>query len=194
MAGSNINVQGLEALMGRLKTAPGKIIKKVDEVMGLSAKTFVAKAKRDSPKDIGFLAGEITQQRLGQLNWAMVSGSRYAGYLEFGTKKRFKPIPGFEKEAAALKGLPSGSAEEAIQNIMQWVKRKGIRLESASKYKTGKKAGQNKKFDPETTARYIFHFIMINGIKPQPYFFKHVAAISPQLEKDLRQITDEIFD
>ena len=189
-----IKTTGFQDLINRLEKAPAKVVKEVEGVFENTAKEYVQRAKRDAPKDTGFLTGEISYRKEKEMRYNIFSGSRYAGYLEFGTKRNFKPIPGFEKEAAELKGLSSGSAEEAIENIIQWVKRKGIRFESASKVKSGKKAGQNRLLTVEQTAWIIWHFININGIKAQPYFFKQVAIAEGQLEKDLKLIAEEIFD
>lgn len=189
-----IKTTGFDDLLRQLEKAPDKIVKKVDGVFENNGKEYVARAKRDAPKDTGFLTGEISYRKEKEMRYNIFSSSKYAGYLEFGTKRNFKPIPGFEKEAAELKGLSSGSAEEAIENITQWVKRKGIRFESASKVKSGKKAGQNRLLTVEQTAWIIWHFININGIKAQPYFFKQVAIAEGQLEKDLKVIAEEIFD
>lgn len=189
-----IKTTGFDDLLNRLEKAPEKIQAEVNGVFENKAKEYVARAKRDAPKDTGFLTGEISYRKEKEMRYNIFSSSRYAGYLEFGTKRNFKPIPGFEKEAAELKGISSGSAEEAIENITQWVKRKGIRFESASKVKSGKKQGQNRLLTAEQTAWIIWHFININGIKAQPYFFKQVAIAEGQLEKDLKQIAEEIFD
>jgi HK97 gp10 family phage protein len=190
-----IKTTGFQDLIDRLEKAPEKLQEEVNGVFENTAKEFVSRAKRDAPKDTGFLTGEISYRKEKEMRYNMFSSSRYAGYQEFGTKRNFKPIPGFEKEASEIKGLGGGgSAEEAIQNIIQWVKRKGIRFENATKYKSGKKAGQNKLLSVETTAYIIWHFININGIKAQPYFFKQVAIAEGQLEKDLKLIAEEIFD
>lgn len=189
-----IKTTGFQDLINRLEKAPEKIQAEVNGVFENTAKEYVGRAKRDAPKDTGFLTGEISYRKEKEMRYNIFSSSKHAGYLEFGTKRNFKPIPGFEKEASELKGLSSGTAEEAIENITQWVKRKGIRFESASKFKSGKKAGQNRLLTVEQTAWIIWHFININGIKAQPYFFKQVAIAEGQLEKDLKVIAEEIFD
>lgn len=190
-----IRASGFEELRQKLEKAPQRVTELVDGVFDNTAKEFVQRAQREAPKDTGFLTGEIGKRKERDMRYNIFSSSGYAGYLEFGTKRNFKPIPGFEKEAAELKNLgSSGSAEEAIQNITEWVKRKGIRFESASKFKSGAKQGQNRLLTIEQTAWIIWHFININGIKAQPYFFKQVAIAEGQLEKDLKQIAEEIFD
>lgn len=189
-----IKTSGFQDLIERLERAPENIQTLVNGVFENTAKEYVGRAQRDAPKDTGFLTGEIAYRKEKEMRYNIFSASRYAGFLEFGTKRNFKPIPGFEKEASELRGLSGGTAEEAIRNITEWVKRKGIRFESASKYKSGKKQGQNKLLTIEQTAWIIWHFININGIKAQPYFFKQVAIAEGQLEKDLKQIAEEIFD
>lgn len=185
-----IKTTGFQDLITRLEKAPTKVIQEVNGVFENTAKEFVGRAKRDAPKDTGFLTGEISYKKEKDLRFNIFSSSRYAGYLEFGTKRNFRPIPGFEKEAADLKGISSGTAEEAIDNITEWVRRKGIRFERADKTRSGKA----RLLTVEQTAWIIWHFININGIKPQPYFFKQVAIAEGQLEKDLKQIAEEIFD
>lgn len=189
-----LNTKGMNELVRRLDRSRKNAIPLVEGAFEDTAKRFVARAKREAPKDTGFLTGQIGYEKAGSLNMEIFSSSKYAGYLEFGTKRNFKPIPGFEAEASALKNISTGTAQEAIENIMQWVKRKGIRIESASRFKSGKKAGQNRTLTIEQTAWLIWHFININGIKPQPYFFKQVAIAGTDLEKDLKLIAEEIFD
>jgi HK97 gp10 family phage protein len=189
-----IKTTGFDQLIKKLEDAPKRVTELVDGVFENTSKEFTARAKRDAPKNTGFLTGEISYRKEKEMRYNMYSGSRYAGYLEFGTKRNFTPIPGFEKEASEVKGISGGSAEEAIENLTEWVRRKGIRFESASKVKSGKKAGQNRLLSIEQTAWIIWHFININGIKAQPYFFKQVAIAEGQLEKDLKQIAEEIFD
>lgn len=190
-----IKTTGFQDLLNKLEHAHEKAEQAVDSIFENTAKEYVQRAQREAPKDTGFLTGEIAYRKEKEMRYNIFSASRYAGYLEFGTKRNFKAIPGFEKEAAELKALGStGTAEEAIENITQWVRRKGIRFESATKYKSGKKAGQNRLLTIEQTAWIIWHFININGIKPQPYFFKQAAIAEAQLKKDLEQVEKEIFD
>jgi hypothetical protein len=82
----------------------------------------------------------------------------------------------------------SGTAEQALTFITAWVKRKGIRFESASVFKSGKKAGKNKLLSYEETAYFIFHHIMLVGIKPRPFFFPAMLNETPLLQRRLEQI------
>lgn len=185
-----IKTTGIDELLRKLEKAPEKVQKEVNGVFENTAKGFVQRAQRAAPKDTGFLTGEIAFRKEKEMRFNIFSASRYAGFLEFGTRRNFKAIPGFEKEAAELRNISGGTAEDALQNITEWVKRKGIRFERADKTKSGKQ----RQLTIEQTAWIIWHFININGIKPQPYFFKQVAIAERSLEQDIKQIAEEIFD
>lgn len=174
-----IKTTGFQQLIDRLEKAPVKVVKEVDAVFDNTAKEFVARAKRDAPKDTGFLTGDIDRRKEKELRYNIFSSSRYAGYQEFGTKTFYTPIPGFEEIAASLKGPGSGSLADMKDNITQWVTRKGILF---------------KGMDIKQTAEVIMISILKKGIKPHPYFFKQVAIAEMQLEKDLKLIAEEIFD
>lgn len=185
--GFNVSVD-MGGVSEKLRGIPQIVVKEVSAVMENTAKEFVARAKRDAPVDTGFLKGQIGYLKLDTLSFQVISGAFQAGFIEFGTKRNYRAIPGFEAEAASIKGIKGGTAEEMLENIKQWVKRKGIRFESAGTYKSGAKAGRNRQLSLEDTAYIIYHFILLNGIKPQPYFFKQVEPARKQLQADLNAI------
>ncbi len=174
--GIKITSKGLDALLHKLRDAGKEIDEEVDAIFENTAKEFVGRAKRDAPKDVGFLAGEINYYRKGKLQYSIVSQSFYAGFLEFGTKQNYTPIPGYEDVAASIKGVKGeGSFEDFRKNIYAWTKRKGI---------------QFKGMTVEETAERILISISVKGIKAQPYFFKQVEPAEAQLQKDLQTIVN----
>lgn len=185
-----VKTTGIDELLRKIERAPDRVRQKVEGVFENNSKEFVGRAQREAPKDTSFLTGEIGYRKEKTMRYNIFSASKYAGFLEFGTRRNFKAIPGFEKEAAELRNISGGTAEEALQNITEWVRRKGIRFERADKTKSGKQ----RQLTIEQTAWIIWHFININGIKAQPYFFKQVAIAEGQLEKDIKMIAEEIFD
>jgi bacteriophage HK97-gp10 putative tail-component len=171
--GFQIKTVGLEGIERILAQAPDAIIKEVGAIFEDAGKRFVQRAKRDAPKDTGFLAGQITSAKTGALRVVISSQSRYAGYLEFGTKSHFRSIPGFEAVAAELKGKGSGSFKDMVDNVTQWARRKGVHFAGTT---------------PEQTGYLIARSIMRNGIEPRPYFFKQVPILEQQLDKDLQAV------
>lgn len=57
----------------------------MDEAAMFAAQTWEQGAKRDAPKDFGYLAGRISSVKRGQGNWEVVSGAFYSPYQEWGT-------------------------------------------------------------------------------------------------------------
>lgn len=186
--GFHILASGIKDFQGDLRKLPQEVINKVSGEMEDVAKVFVRNAKVDAPKDTAFLEGQISYIKIDELNFQVISGAFQAGFVEFGTKRNFEAIPGFEEEAASIRGIKGGDAEQFLENIKQWVRRKGIRFDSAGTYKSGAKKGTNRQLTLEQTAYIIYHFILLNGIKPHPYFFKHVVPASQELTRKLNAI------
>ena len=114
----------------------------------------------------------------------ITSGSKYAGYLEFGTKKGYVPIPGFEDVAAGIKGKGEGTMADFKDNIREYIRRT---KPSITNRRTGKPMTENE------TVNFIVFAILRNGIKAQPYFFKQMKQAEADLEKNLKNIGDHIF-
>lgn len=189
-----IKFSGLEGIQKKLKVASEKIRKEADGFTEAAAIEFVGLAKRDAPGDTSFLRAGINYDRIDFMKYAVSSNIRYSGFVEFGTKKKVKIPPGLENAAAEVRaGGGSGSAGDALRSIMNWVKRKGIRFDSAGTFKSGAKKGQNKKLTAEQTGYIIYHFIMLNGIKAQPFFFKQREVIAPKLKKNLQLVLKNIL-
>lgn len=57
----------------------------MDEAARFAAQTWEEGAKRDAPKDFGFLAGGISSYQVGQGKWEVASRVLYSPYQEWGT-------------------------------------------------------------------------------------------------------------
>jgi hypothetical protein len=183
-----ITITGFKEFNNKLKSLP----KEVKDEAGLHVRDAAEKwselAQLAAPVDQGFLRARIKPKEISQMNWEVISASEGSAWMEWGTKRKAKVPAAMAAYAQQFKGKGNGTAEQAINNLMGWVERKGIRFDSAGLYASGKKKGQNKKLSLEQTAYIIFHFIMINGIKPQPFFFKHKQAVEAELVGSLRQL------
>lgn len=176
-----LDLEGIAEIQQRLAKASGKLVKDVDGVLARNVGIIARNAKRDAPSDEGYLRNSISDRKVKTLNYEVVSAAKYSPYLEWGTKRRAKVPPELQSYAQQFKGLKTGSAEEALNAIMGWVRRKGIKIKSAGKgYLTD-----------EQTGYLIFHLIMINGIKPRPYFFKNFNKQEPII---LANVTDVLGD
>lgn len=189
-----VSVEGIPKLLKDIDKYDGRIRALVANELKASAQIIVRNAKRAAPKDQGALASDrgVNYKKAGELLFEIVAPIEYAGFVEFGTRRKRK-IPAEVQKIGFqfVGGKKSGTAEQALRFITAWVKRKGIKFQSAGTFKSGKKKGQQKNLTLEQTAYIIFHFIMLNGIKPQPFFFPAVFAETPLLEKRIQMILNK---
>src|ERR1044072_4318626 len=185
----NISAPGISDVIKNIDAYNAKTQAIIHAELKASVQTMVRNAKRAAPKDMGALAGGINYKEVNKTLFEYFSQSEYSGFDEFGTRRKRKVPPEVQRLGIQFSTeKSSGTAEQALKFITAWAKRKGIRFESASIQKGGKKAGKNKLLSYETTAYLIFHFIMINGIKPRSFFFPAMLNETPLLQKRLEQI------
>lgn len=170
MAGLNVKLQGFDELKKRLEQAIKKVPAEVDAELEAASQQMREGAIRDAPADQGILRAEIQSAKLSFLNHGIFSNALYSGYMEFGTKSNVEIPPGLEDVASELQGKSVGSLN-AKEAIFQWCKRKGI--------------------DPKLWYP-IFIKIMVQGIKPHPFFFRQIDVAGPQLIKNVQNIIGQI--
>ena len=186
MATLKVSLNGFKELKERLSKS--NLQKEVNAELEKGAERMRAGAINDAPFGAGgLLRGGIGVEGSGN-GFRVFSNASYSGYVEFGTKKKVSVPAGLESVAAELRGKGGGTAEQALKSIMEWVRLKGIRIESAATFKSGKKQGHNKQLTVEQTAYIIFHFIMLNGIKPHPFFFKQLDKFRPEIIKNVENV------
>lgn len=184
-----ISAPGIADVIRDISSYNAKTQALISAELKASVQTMVRNAKRAAPKDMGNLASGVNYKEVNQTLFEYFSQSEYSGFDEFGTKRYRKIPPEVQRLGIQFStSKTSGTAEQALKFITAWVKRKGIRFDSASVQKGGKNAGKNKQLSIEQTAYFIFHFIMINGIKPQPFFFPAMLNETPLLQKRLELI------
>lgn len=184
---------GFDKLSGRLESV-GKAMK--DEVQAeveASAMEFVALAKRDlagQGGDRGTLLRSISYKRETPYSYIVSANASYAPYIEFGTKKKFKPYPGTEEYAAQFKGgEKKGDWIEMLMSIYSWVKRKGIGV--TYNVKTRKKTRQTK--DQRLSIAFaITMSILKNGISPKPFFYKQIPIVQKSLTERINRVLSGI--
>lgn len=186
------DIKGFQDVLTRLERAPNTIVQEVNRELKDSADRIARNAKRDAPVDEGRLRNEISVVKVSETQYDVVSPVSYSPFIEWGTRRKVRVPSELASYAAKFKGAGTGSAADFLKAIMGWVKRKGVRFDSAGLFKSGKRKGSNKPLTVEQTAYIIFHFIMINGIAPQPFFFKNLDAEKPILLERVRKVLDNI--
>lgn len=186
------DIKGFQDVLTRLERAPATIVQEVNRELKDSADRIARNAKRDAPVDEGRLRNEISVVKVSETQYDVVSPVSYSPFIEWGTRRKARVPAELASYAAKFKGSKGGSAADFLKAIMGWVKRKGVRFDSAGLFKSGKRKGKNKPLTVEQTAYIVFHFIMLNGIAPQPFFFKNLDAEKPILLNNVRKVLDNL--
>lgn len=166
MSGLKFKIEGINrirtVLDKQFKSITGEMAQEIQDSMS----NMELKALQDAPTDQGLLKAGISVQKIDELTYDLICQVGYAPFIEFGTRLKVQ-IP---SELQAIAGQFRGAKSEgdAKKMIYDWCKRKGI----------------------EESGWYpIYRSIMINGIRPRPFFFKQLEAEKPNLIKNLKRIT-----
>lgn len=181
--------KGLREVIRNLKEFPEEARKEIDLEMAAAANEVRNGAIRKVPVDEAGIKQSIALAKVGG-NYEVSVGKSYAPYVEFGTKKRFKPTRGFETYAQQFKGksvaASAGSLEDAI---LGWVKRKKIKFEKEGK----SKAGKSRYLTAEQTAFIIARFISFHGVKAHPFLFPEFARVRREVTQRLVEAIRRAF-
>jgi hypothetical protein len=169
-----LEVKGLDGLIKKFD----QLAKETQVGVNLALEAWANKTAQDAiqlvsanSSDEGGLKNSIKPSH-GNGYGKVTATSRYAAYIEFGTRKfaasYVSTLPSdWASYAATFKGRAGGTFEEFLLSIMKWCGRKGI---------------------DQDAAYSIARSIMINGIRPKPYLYPSVNKNLPLLIKDIKAI------
>lgn len=143
-----VEIQGLDKLISKISKMPQKLIDEVDEIIADEIGVMETSAKRNAPKNVGFLVNGIGTRRNGEMDYDYFSAADYSVYVEFGTRLHALPIPAELQKFANNTAKNSGKAK---QMIYEWCRQKGI--------------------DPKLWWP-IYVKLMTEGMEPHPFFFE----------------------
>lgn len=161
-----ITIRGARELEKRLRNLDKQIQAEVGEETFQAAKSWEQKAKQDAPVDQGLLRSQIKGSKTGKLASEVASPAEHSAYLEFGTKSKVSIPSDLQAYAAQFRGGGAGKGD-AKKFIYAWMDRVGI---------------------PKENQWSVFVSIIVNGIKPHPFFFIQQATISKEFYKNVNKI------
>lgn len=201
-----IQLKGLDGLM----VAVNKTIAKAEAETRVALLDFASNvtkdAKTSAPANEGYLRNSIHSSIVGMVSKVTVTAN-YAAYLEFGTRKfaakYVATLPqDWQTYAALFKGSGGGTFDQFLQDLLQWVKAKGLRLnpkqfEQGDSFTTSGTLRQNRKAKKQTIlegqqqlAYVIALKIMVEGIRAQPFLYPAVVKHTPKLIDDIKKVFD----
>ena len=104
---SEMNVFGIDKLIGELKNYSEKVYTNIDNAMQESARNVQRQAIMDAPSDMSTLRRSIQVKPIKEETWSgyeIFSLLPYAPYVEFGTGTRVTIPTGYEEYAMQFKG------------------------------------------------------------------------------------------
>ncbi|NBW21282.1 MAG: HK97 gp10 family phage protein, partial [Caulobacteraceae bacterium] len=155
-----IEVKGLDTLIKKMDKLAKDVQKDVQAELNAWADdtaTMAISLVAANSSDEGLLKNSI-KPKYGNGNASVVAATKYAAYIEFGTRKFASAYVGtlpadWATYANTFKGSVGGTFDDLLLSIMLWVGRKGIDKDAA--YPIARK-------------------IMIDGIRPKPYLYPSV--------------------
>ena len=186
----SIKLNGLDNLIATVEKTAKRAESETKVALTKFAKNTETEAKRLAPANERRLRISINGTVDGFTAKITVTAD-YAAYLEFGTRKfaaRYvATLPqDWQSYAATFRGKGGGTFDQFIQDIMQWVRQKGI---GGLKTKSGRTSESKSSLDAMQQAAYAIALnILQNGIRPQPFVYPAVTKNTPVLEADIKKV------
>lgn len=172
-----------------LKNYNKKTLSKIDKILSGNTLECAGVAKRLAATDEGTLKENISANVQIPLHKEVNVNVYYAAYVEFGTGKYAAQYvasipPDWKQMALQFKGKAGGDYYDFLNNILDWVKRKGL-AKIKNSY-TGKSS--TKKSDILIVAEAIAFYIMVNGTRAHPFLLPAYQIQKKQLIEDFKNI------
>lgn len=191
-----IKINGLDNIAAAVEKKAKEAEEQTVVVLNKFAKDTETTAKRLAPANEGKLRNSITGDVSG-FTAKVVVAADYAAYLEFGTRKFAAKYvatlpPDWQSYAATFRGKGGGSMDQFIQDIMQWVRAKGI---GGLKTKSGNTSESKSSLDAMQQAAYAIALnILQNGIRPHPFIYPALYQVNGGTVKALENDIKKIFN
>jgi len=195
----SLKLDGVQDTLNKLKNVNNKITREIDDELLSAANKIRSDAEKLAPKNFRELVNSINFEKVGLMQYSIFADAYHAPYIEFGTKKKTKVPADMSAVATAVKGRPKrGTFAEMVDNIQDWIKRKGIAATQVRQVGTGKRKGQFKKSGSLAQAIYerqlaflIARKIYLTGINPQPFlypaFMKNKSKLITRIQEILKR-------
>jgi HK97 gp10 family phage protein len=160
-------VKGVSEVIAELRKIGKDIDKRIDETTEEAVFFIEDKAKNRAPYNFGKLQQSISTEKVKDANYKVTVNAVYGAYMEFGTGKKFNSPLEFKEMAATFKGQKTGTFEEGLASIEEWLRHKGGDVKDA---------------------KWVFLKILGAGINPRPFLYPAWTEGKKQYLKDLQNL------
>ncbi len=193
---SEFQIIGMKEFNSKLKSFPKIIREEADGIAEDCSLLWAQGAKQDAPKDQGFLSKSISNKKVKDGEWEVISPMDYSGHIEWGTKGKRNVPSDLASYAQSIPYSKSGDYYDFLSNILDWVKRKGIGMgtlketnEVRARFKQKRITKRDRLLD---VAEAIALSIIRHGIKPHPYFFPQRPIVEKELQEGMNRLIGKI--
>lgn len=184
----SVRIRGLDHLVSRLNDYPAKMSKAVDRELSAGAIEVAGLGAELAPVDEGRLKQGQNAVTSEFLSKQVVNNVFYAPYVEFGTGRKTQVPAGLESVAAKFKGPAGrGNFEQMVDSLMGWVRRKGLAGTFSTKTRRRTGSPLRQAIQERQLAIFLAKRILRNGIRPQPFFFRALDALEPEIVKKVEE-------
>lgn len=162
-----ISDASLKKAIDEVKNSANKYKTKVSDEITKSALKIESEAKKRAPVDQGQLRASIQAKTGGLAKAEVAVNSKYAPYVEFGTKERADIPSELTQYASQFKGTGTGGFDKLVRKIERWASKKNI--------------------DPRAVYPIALS-IAKKGIGAQPFLFPAYFQERPRLIEKLKSL------
>lgn len=203
-----LEIKGLDATIQKVEN----LAKNAKQEMKFELTQFAVDVTREAKSTLQRNGTSNTSALANSINWDVIGldatitvAKKYAAFIEFGTRKfaaaYVASLPAdWQTYAATFKG-GSGSFDDFLRSILQWIKDRGIQPqpkqfeqgnESITRqgkfYKPRKKKKADKEKQLQSLAYAIAIKILRTGIRAQPYLYPAIIKNTPILRQRIAKI------
>lgn len=160
-------------------------LKEISQEIEDTADQIVELAKAAAPVNESLLRNSISKKQEEAFVYSIVAPTKYAGFMEFGTRKLVNIPPGAEEIAKEVQKVKGGNIKEMEASIRRWVRLKGIVGTFSVKTRRRTKFSKAEQEREDSAVFLIMRKILKVGVKPHPFFFPAIQKATPGLSKKL---------
>jgi len=177
----------IKDVTAKIETSKAVLLGKVEDEMNKFGINAVTEAKRLAPVDEGLLRNSISSKTTSTNDLIITEvtvSANYAAYMEFGTRRfaesYVSSLPSDWQTFAAQYRGKSGTVEEMLKRLTEWVLRKGLQNGGKNSNK-GKESAYN-------TAYVIALNILRNGVRQRPFLYPAIQSAEKTLKLNLSKL------
>lgn len=179
---------GLDNVLRSFDLKKQSVVNRVGDELREAAKQIERLAKRDAPKNDGRLAASISTREKSVTDYEVVASAQTAPMMEFGTGSKAKVDSEFATYAMQFRGATVDNPGTLEENILDWVRTKGIGQARKGPALPRKKSAKQKDAEFRTVAFLIARSIRRYGVEAHPFLLRNFQTVRTELIKKLQKL------